>query len=81
MAEREQGHRHSTESRDNWVAGWLQIVGQVGALGLSFIGIYSGYSLLLEGKSIAGFAFFIAAVATLIGTAIYRHKYTNPKGP
>ena len=79
MAEREQGLRHSNEARDNWVAGWLQIVGQLGALGLSSVGIYAGYSLLMADRSIAGFSFFIGAVATLVGTAMYRHKHGKQK--
>ena len=79
MAETEQGHRHRSENRDNRVAGYLQIVGQIGAIGLSAIGIYAGYALLMADKSVAGFAFFLGAVGTLVGTAIYKHKHSVKK--
>jgi len=78
MAESEQSKRHVRENRDNFVGGWIQIVGQLGALGLSCFAIYAGYLLLMQDKNIAGFAFFIGAVATLVGTAVYRHKHTQP---
>ncbi|HVS52781.1 MAG TPA: hypothetical protein VHD62_10530 [Opitutaceae bacterium] len=77
MAEKEQGSRHIVEQRASWVSGWLQVFGQLGALALSLYAIYAGYHLLVDGKSLAGFTFFIAAVATLVGTAMYRHKHAN----
>ncbi len=77
MAEKEQAARHGCEGRNNKVAGWLQIAGQIGALALSCLALYFGYDLLTHDKSVAGYAFFIGAVAALVGTAMYRHKNTN----
>ena len=78
MAENEQTTRHGCLRRENWVASWLQIAGQLASLILAAFGIYAGYDLLSHDKSVAGFTFFIGAVATLVGTAMYRHKHTQP---
>lgn len=77
MAETEQVARIEREKRETFVAGWLQIAGQVGALILSGVSIFAGYELLMHDKSIAGFTFFLGAAGTLIGTAMYRHKHSS----
>jgi len=74
MAEREQNHRHLSDSLERKGRLLSQLVGQVFAFSLGGIGICGGVWLVSQDKPLTGFTVFLSSLGTLVSIFILRQN-------
>jgi uncharacterized membrane protein len=76
MSELEQDQRHRTIKRRDWMSFCYSISSLVAALLIVLVFLGSGVFLLHSGKTVEGFTSIGIAVASILGSLVYRSK--NP---
>jgi uncharacterized membrane protein len=71
MAEKEQAHRHKTETRGQTHRMGITFVGQLFAFLIGIAGIAGGVYLVKSDKPITGFGVFFTSLAAIMGVFFY----------
>ena len=72
--EAQAAHRQQMEATVIRSNSFVQVFGSVSAFLLGLIGVGGGLFLVSQGRSIEGFAAFLAALASLVGVYVYGKK-------
>lgn len=81
MAEKEQSHRHSIESRIVEIRSRGELLGQIFGFTLGLSAVVGGLWLVNSGKQVTGLSSFFSGLAVLVGVYWYERRPKSPPSP